>query len=267
MLTTFLALTAALLYLSATALQLFHISQQRKQIDRTVFLLALVALICHGLVAWENLFVGQSLDLSFYKVSALIFLVINLACIASLARRPLQNLLVALFPLSALAVVVSTYSPSSAADANVYSGGMLVHIGSSILAYAMLTLAAIQSALVAIQDRHLKQKKTRGIIQVLPPLQLMESMLFELIWTGVILLSLSIVSGIIFVDDIFAQHLVHKTVLTLSAWVLFSILLWGRYQLGWRSRTAVRFTLGGFTLLMLAYFGSKLVLELVLQRP
>ena len=264
---TILALTAALLYLAATGLQLLHISQRKAQIDRSVFLLGLVALICHALVAWDNLFFEGGLDLGFYKVSALIFLVINLACIASLARRPLQNLLVALFPLSALSVLVSTFAPSSASDVSSYSAGMLLHIGSSILAYALLTLAAAQSGLLAIQDRHLKQKHTRGIIQVLPPLELMETMLFELIWAGVILLSVSILSGIAFVEDIFAQHLVHKTVLTIIAWILFSILLWGRYQLGWRSQTAVRFTLAGFAMLMLAYFGSKMVLELVLQRP
>ena len=63
------------------------------------------------------------------------------------------------------------------------------------------------------------------------------------------------------------EHLVHKTVLTIVAWLLFSVLLWGHYQLGWRSQTAVRFTLAGFTLLMLAYFGSKMVLELLLQAP
>ena len=113
---------------------------------------------------------------------------------------------------------------------------------------------------------HLKHRHTLGIIQILPPLQLMETMLFELLWIGVILLTISIVSGVLFIDDIFAQHLVHKTVLTIVAWVLFSVLLWGRHQLGWRSQTAVRFTLAGFAILMLAFFGSKLVLELLLQR-
>ena len=80
------------------------------------------------------------------------------------------------------------------------------------------------------------------------------------------LLTIAIVSGVIFIDDIFAQSLVHKTVLTIVAWLLFSGLLWGHYQLGWRSRTAVRLTLAGFLVLMLAFFGSKLVLELILQR-
>ena len=263
---TLLAPLAALLYLAATGLQLLHISQRRQQIDRTVFVLGLVALLCHAIVAWDSVVAVDGVNLGIYKVSALLFLVINLACITSLARRPLQNLLVVLFPLSALAVLVSTYAPDTTAVVSDISGGMLLHISASLLAYAVLTLAAIQSGLLAIQDHQLRHRHTRGIIQILPPLQLMESMLFELLWIGVSLLTLSIASGFVFVDDIFAQSLVHKTVLTIFAWLLFSVLLWGHYKLGWRSQTAVRLTLAGFFLLMLAFFGSKLVLELVLQR-
>ncbi len=263
---TILAPIAALLYLAATGLQVLHITQQRQQIDRTVFGLGLVALLCHAVVAMDSIFPGGGLELGFYKVSALMFLVINVACIVSLMRRPLQNLLVILFPLSAMSVLVSTYAPDTAPLSTHLGGGMLMHISSSILAYAVLTLAAIQSALVALQDHQLKHRHTRGVVQILPPLQLMEKMLFELLLVGVLLLTVSIVSGFFFVEDLFAQHLVHKTVLTLIAWLLFSILLWGHHQLGWRSQTAVRLTLAGFVLLMLAFFGSKLVLELVLHR-
>ena len=135
------------------------------------------------------------------------------------------------------------------------------------LVTGVLTLAAVQAAVLALQDHQLKNRHTKGIIQVLPPLQLMEGMLFELLWIGVALLTIAIVSGTIFVEDIFAQSLVHKTVLTIAAWLLFSALLWGHYRLGWRSHTAVRLTLLGFVLLMLAFFGSKLVLELILERP
>ncbi|MDX1733850.1 MAG: cytochrome c biogenesis protein CcsA, partial [Halioglobus sp.] len=92
------------------------------------------------------------------------------------------------------------------------------------------------------------------------------TMLFELLWIGVSLLSIAIVSGFVFVEDIFAQDIAHKTILTIVAWLLFSSLLWGHYQLGWRAKTAVRLTLAGFIFLMLAFFGSKLVLELILQR-
>jgi len=261
-----LAPLAALFYLLATGLQLLHIFQQRQQITRSVFTLALIALLCHAVVAWNSIFEHGGVELGFYKISALLFLVINVVCIASLARRPLQNLLVALFPLSAMSVLVSTFAPDTSPIRTDLGWGMLLHIGSSILAYSVLTLAAAQSALLAVQDHQLRHRHTRGLVQVLPPLQLMEKMLFELLWVGVILLTASIVSGFLFVEDLFAQHLVHKTVLTILAWVLFSVLLWGHYQLGWRSGTAVRFTLAGFALLVVGFLGSKLVLELILKR-
>jgi ABC-type uncharacterized transport system permease subunit len=83
---------------------------------------------------------------------------------------------------------------------------------------------------------------------------------------GLALLTLGIVAGFMFVEDFMAQHLLHKTVLSLIAWVIFAVLLWGRFRRGWRGRTAVRYTLAGFAVLMLGFFGSKFVLELILQR-
>ena len=261
-----LAPLCALLYLAATGLQLLHLSQRGPQIDRGVFALGLLALLLHALIVWKIVFPSEGVDLGFFRIAALLFLVINLACITSLTRRPLQNLLIALFPLSALAVLVSTFAPDTAPLHSHLSSGMILHISSSILAYAVLTLAAIQAAVLSLQDHQLKRRHTRGVIQILPPLQLMESMLFELLWIGLALLTIAILSGAVFVDNLFAQHLVHKTVLTIAAWLLFATLLWGHYQLGWRSQTAVRLTLTGFVLLMLAFFGSKLVLELILHR-
>jgi ABC-type uncharacterized transport system permease subunit len=94
----------------------------------------------------------------------------------------------------------------------------------------------------------------------------METLLFQMIGTGLFFLSISLVSGFIFIEDLFAQHLVHKTVLSIIAWIIFSSLLIGRFRYGWRGKTAVRWTLTGFFLLLLAYFGSKLVLEIILHR-
>ncbi|NND67107.1 MAG: cytochrome c biogenesis protein CcsA [Halioglobus sp.] len=264
---TLLAPLCALLYLAATGMQLLQISQGGGgRMSRPVLVVTLIALATHAAIVWQTAFLEDGVHLGFFRISALLFLVINIACLASLLRRPLQNLLAALFPLSALAVLVATFAPDSAAGTTDLTGGMLLHVAASILAYSVLTLAAAQSALLALQDHQLRNRHTRGLVQILPPLQLMESMLFELLWIGVSLLTIAIVSGIVFIDDIFAQSLVHKTVLTIVAWLLFSVLLWGNYQLGWRSMTAVKFTLVGFALLMLAFFGSKLVLELILER-
>jgi len=81
-----------------------------------------------------------------------------------------------------------------------------------------------------------------------------------------VLLTLTLLSGVLFVDNLFAQHLVHKTVLSIAAWFVFGILLFGRWRWGWRGRQAVRLTLLGMIVLLLAFFGSKFVLELVLKR-
>jgi ABC-type uncharacterized transport system permease subunit len=92
----------------------------------------------------------------------------------------------------------------------------------------------------------------------------METLLFQFLSFGFVGLSASLVTGFIFLEDIFGQHLVHKTVLSIIAWVILGILLIGRFKFGWRGKTAIRWSLSAFALLMLAYFGSKLVLEFIL---
>jgi ABC-type uncharacterized transport system permease subunit len=133
--------------------------------------------------------------------------------------------------------------------------------------YSILGIAAVQAVALALLIHRLKHRRLHGLVAVMPPLQTMEDLLFRLIWTGELLLTLSIVTGALFLEDIFAQHLAHKTVLSIVAWLLFAVLLLGRSRLGWRGITAVKWTVAGFALLILAYFGSKLVLELVLHRP
>ena len=262
----FSATVAAVLYLLATGLQARRLKSGGGRASRGFLALGLAALLVHG---YSTLAVVQSPDginLGFFKVSSLIFWLINCIFLASLPWRPLVNLAVVLYPFTAVAVFTSALAPGNTSPYSDLSGGLLLHIGSSALAYAVLTIAAAQAAAVAALDHQLRHHRTRGLVQILPPLQLMEAMLFEWLWVGLVLLTAAIGSGMVFLEDIFAQHLVHKTVLTICAWALFATLLWGHHQLGWRSQTAVRFTLSGFAVLMLGYFGSKLVLELILGR-
>jgi len=117
---------------------------------------------------------------------------------------------------------------------------------------------------LSVQNSFLHKHQPGGLIRLLPPLKTMETLLFDAIIIGFICLSLSLVSGMIFLENMFAQHLAHKTILSILAWLVFAILLAGRWLAGWRGRTAIRWTLGGFISLMLAYFGSKFVLEVIL---
>jgi ABC-type uncharacterized transport system permease subunit len=141
-----------------------------------------------------------------------------------------------------------------------------LHIIMSVLAYSLLSIAAVQSILLAVQDKHLRNKHPGGFIRALPPMQTMETLLFQLIGLGLAILTLSLISGMIYLEDMFAQHLVHKTILSMVAWVVFAVLLWGRWKFGWRGRIAIRWTLSGFFVLLLAYVGSKWVVEIMLGR-
>lgn len=143
--------------------------------------------------------------------------------------------------------------------------GLQTHILFSLLAYSLLSIAVAQAILLYIQDKYLHNKHPSGFLHSLPSLETMEIMLFRIIGLGVIALSISLLSGFYYLDDMFAQHLVHKTILSLIAWSIFVGLLWGHYKFGWRGKTAIKWSMSGFILLMLAYFGSKFVIELVLQ--
>lgn len=262
----FLAVIAALLYLAAAALQLASALQHNGRLSRSLLVIVFFALGGHAFLTWHNMLGENGANFGFFRILSLISLGVNCACMTALFWRPLQNLLIILFPLSAIAMLVATLGPETAAHAQQLPLGVALHVGSSVVAYSILTLAALQAALLAAQDAQLKRHQMGGLVGLLPPLQLMESTLFEMIWVGFIALSLSIATGVVFMQDIFAQHLMHKTVLSIAAWMLFAVLLWGRHRLGWRSQTAVKLTVTGSTVLMLAFLGSKLVLELLLER-
>ncbi len=183
--------------------------------------------------------------------------------ILSCLTRPLGSLGIAVFPLAAAGVLVGLNAPSPVASPDM-DELLLGHIIGSMLAYAVLFLAAAQAVLLTVQDHWLRRHRPNGFIRSLPPLQTMETVLFELITLGFILLSLALLSGLTNLHDMFAQQVAHKTILSAVAWVVFAGLLWGRWQGGWRGRTAMRWTVSGFGLLLLAYFGSKVVLELIL---
>lgn len=260
-----LTLLAALLYAAASLYQGTRLARQARPDLRLLGTLGVLALLAHGGALAIQLLPGAGLRLDFFSASSLIAAAVILLTLGACVRIPVANLLVLLFPLGALTVLLAQFAPNGAAPLIDGHPGILAHILLSILAYGVLTIAMFQALLLALQDRRLKAKHPSGLIRTFPPLQTMESLLFGFLWAGWALLSLSLLSGWLFFEDLFAQHLVHKTVLSCLAWVVFGVLLWGRHQIGWRGYRAIRWTLAGFCLLMLAYFGSKLVREFILQ--
>lgn len=195
-------------------------------------------------------------------VSALVVLLLLLASLT----KPVEKLGIAIFPLTALMLGLDICFPEKLRSLQTYNWEMGTHILSSVIAFSLLNIAALQAVLLAIQEHQLKNHQPKKFILRLPALQTMESLLFQMIAMGLLFLSVSLISGTVFIEDLFAQHLAHKTVLSISAWLIFSALLLGRWRYGWRGKIAIRWTIAGFMLLLLAYFGSKLVLEIILQR-
>lgn len=227
--------------------------------------IAALALVAHGIGVYGLSLKEGQLAFSLFSASSLIFWVVNAIVLISSLKKELHNLFLLLFPLSAVSVLSSILGDNPDWQ-HTLEYTIAAHVILSILAYSLLTIASLQALLLAYQNRALKNKSLLANSKLLPPLQTMESLLFEFLWVGELLLTLAIISGFYFLEDMFAQHLVHKTVFSLIAWFIYALLLWGRFQLGWRGTKAIRWALAGFVCLMLAYFGSKLVLEIILNR-
>lgn len=148
-----------------------------------------------------------------------------------------------------------------------HSLGLDIHIILSLSAYAVLLMATIQAVILWFQNRELKNKQKKRIwVNLLPSFQAMESLLFDLIITGFILLTLALGFGFFTIEDFFAQHLAHKTAFSIISWFVYGALLIGHYKFGWRGQKAIRFTISGFFLLAVGFIGSKFVLEMILHR-
>lgn len=229
-----------------------------------LIVLWVAALGLHGGTILHQIWQAGSISISFAAASSIVMWLCNLLLFITMLRRPLETLGIFVVPFTLSAMLLPLLSPAQTPTINL-NNGLGVHIFTSLLAYSMLTLAALQALLLALQNRHLHNHHPGGLIRTLPPLLDMEALLFKLILLGVILLSFGLLSGVLYIDNLFAQHLVHKTILSIVAWIVFTVLLVGHWQYGWRGRIAIRWTLSGFFILMLAFFGSKFVLEFLVK--
>jgi ABC-type uncharacterized transport system permease subunit len=143
---------------------------------------------------------------------------------------------------------------------------LAVHILLALGSAGMFTIAAVLVILLAVQDGQLRSKRPANWLASLPPVESLEHAMFTVIATGMAALTLALLAGLLFVTNLFQQHLAHKAILALTAWLIFAVLLVGRWRFGWRGRKAAIYTITGFVLLALAYFGSKFVLEILLGR-
>jgi ABC-type uncharacterized transport system permease subunit len=258
-----LAILSALLYLLAVWRQVLNLETGEARQRQQIALVGAAALAAHALAAYLSAHAGES-SLGFYRVASLMFLSMGVISLVALVARPLHTLLIVLFPLAALSILVATFAPDTSRPMSDLPAGILSHVSASIISFAVLALAVLQGLLVTVQSRQLRQHRSRGVIRKLPPLEAASALFYELTGAGFLILTVAIGTGMVFVDDLFGQHLVHKTVLTMLAWCLYAVLLFQYFRRGWRVQSAISLSTIAFGLVVLGFFGSKLVLELLL---
>lgn len=238
------------------------VSGNANRIYRMTLLFATIAVLFHGWVVIHQTGLPHELSLPLFTSFSATTLTIVLLHIGLCLRQPADYLGLAVYPGAAISLLVSQ---ASGGGTPITGDAIQIHVLLSLVAYGILSLGAAQAVLVAIQRHYLSIHKPGGFIRALPPLDITEKLLFTLLAIGFVLLSLALASGFAFLDNMFDQRMVHKTVLSCVGWSIFGILLYGRWQFGWRGKKAVHWTLGGFGILVLAYFGTKVVVEVMLS--
>jgi ABC-type uncharacterized transport system permease subunit len=227
-----------------------------------------VPLALHALLLSQSIFADDGLHLGFGNaLSAILWLTVLIYWTGNFFYR-LEGLQALVLPLAAVAVVLGALAPPAHALANSNLVAFKMHLVIAMLAYSLLTIASLHVLLMALLEKRLHAGSMTQVLQKLPPLLTMEALLFRIIWAGFILLTMTLLTGVIFSEELFgkAAPFNHKTVFGFVSWAIFGALLIGRHVYGWRGRVAVRWTLAGFLTLVLAYIGSKFVLEIVLGR-
>lgn len=232
-----------------------------------------LAWLAHGATLWFDLMAPGTLRIGFAAMlSAALWISVGAYWIEN-RNFGLDGLRRLVMPCAALSVVLAAVFPGTLLLMDGKSPVFGWHIGIAILAYSTMTIAAFHAVLMALQESRLHTRRERrgfwgNALDQLPALLTMEKLLFRMIGFGFVLLSLTVLSGVVFSEQLFGQPLRwdHKTVFTIFSWLLFAVLLTGRHWRGWRGKTALSFTLAGFATLLLAYVGSRFVLEVILHR-
>ena len=263
-------------YLVATVLIAKNISSQTAETTEnssngtainSVFIIAIISVLAHLFYSIGMDKIGSSINFSLSSMTCLVSLVMTLIFLMGSLTMPIRTLGILDFPLTAISLVFSYLWGAGVSNINPMIGSQgtafTIHIFVSILSYCFITIAAIQALLYVYQEQLIKKRTASTMLLALPPLQTMELLLFRLVTIGFCLLTLTLFSGVLFSQEIFGQafKLSHHSLLAVLSWLVLGFLLFKRYKTGLRGSQAVKWTIAGFLLMQLGYFGTKIVTE------
>lgn len=253
----YIATISILTYLLAALAQSCHLLGTLPWKKRHYLILSVICLASHGWVLYQLVETPQGQNLSWLIMLSCTLWLMNILTWLTAWQSRVENICVLTYPLTACSLGLALYLGGTEVVDTKAQLGVLAHIFISLFAMSFLSLASLQAVLLGWQNHLLKHHRPSPMLQILPPLQTMENMLFHIVWAGLCFLSATLLSGFYFQAGLFAPFLLPKTILALVAWVLLLCLLLGRYRFGWRGPTAIRWTLYGTLLSLLSYFGTK----------
>ena len=228
----------------------------------------LLPMILHGYLLYKNLIIDGEMNFGLIYSISLILWVTMLVYWVGRFFYPIASLQTLVLPLAAIGALLPVLFPAAHVQPKNTSLVFEAHIVMAVLAYSLFTIAVLHAGLMSLVEKKLHHAMLPRVLQTLPPLLTMETLLFRIITVGFVLLTLTLASGITFSEELFGKpwQITHKMVFGFLSWGVFGVLLMGHYFYGWRGKMAIRWTISGFVLLVLAYIGSKFVMEVLLHR-
>ena len=258
---------AIIAYLTGALYLLKHLYAKTQARPLFVWTCLAIGLICHIMNLSMKMLTPWGINYEIFNLISFISAFVLLLGIIFSMYRPVLVLNLISAPLAITGIIVGTVFDTPNAIIRQQGIGIDTHIFLSLSAYAVLFIATIHASLIWFQNRELKKKQKRSVwVLLLPSLQTMQSLLFDLILIGFCLLTLALGFGFFTIDDFFAQHLAHKTAFSVVSWIIYGILLIGHWKFGWRGNRAIHMTLIAFFVLAVGFIGSKFVLEMLLMR-
>lgn len=262
-----LYLISALIYVGV-GLHLYHALVKDKPIVKNATLSALIiAMIGHGVLLTPQIITLYGLNFNLFNALSLIGLFCLVFFVLFSLYRPILSLGMLAVPTALVGMSFGQFGQAPYQPIANMNMGLQIHILLSFGAYCVLLMACVQAVILRLQIRELKHQTIhRFWVSKLPPLQSMESLLFDMILMGFVILSVAIGLGLVATYDVIAQHIAHKLFFSILSWLVFGVFIIGHYKNGWRGKKASNVAIYGFILLAIGFVGSKAVLELVLKR-
>lgn len=255
------AITAMVAYLLSLSLIVPSLAHNKVSYRRAALCLAIIGLLCHGVALQQRIFdVSTGQNLSLLNVGSVVSLIVSTAMTIAASFNRGWMLLPIVYSFALINLALCCFVPGEFITHLESSPALLFHIGMALFAYATLIIAALYALQFSWLDYCLKSKKITFTADM-PPLMSLGRKMFHITQGGTILLTITLCTGLIYLSNLFSPDNIHKTVLSIAAWFIYILLLWGHYRKGWRGRRIVWLNLIGALLLTLAYFGNRMLLE------